>query len=119
MKKKKEGKVKQKSKLNNFQITWNDCSSDGDVEEEEESAQMAFMNIGDDELTTCNSQPVSDDKSDDDIEFFIERLHNRLKESYARNKELKQKISFLFQDNANLFQQNKKLKAENDLLQKE
>ena len=94
MKKKKEGKDERKSKFNNFQIAWNDCNSDGDVEEEEKSAQMVFMAIGDDEVTTCNSQPVSDDESDDDIASFIERLHDSLKESYIRNKELKQKISF-------------------------
>ena len=55
MKKKKEGKVERKSKFNNFQITWNDCNLNGDVEEEKESAQMIFMAIGDDEITTCNS----------------------------------------------------------------
>ena len=118
MKKKKEGKPEQKQKFNNFQITWNDCNSDGDVEEEEESAHMAFTAIDDDEVTTCNSQPVSDDEFDDDIESFIERLHDSLKESYVRNKELKQKISFLLQDNVNLFQRNKKLKAENNYFKK-
>ena len=104
IKKKKEGKAEQKSKFNNFQITWNECNSFGDVNEVEESVQMTFMTIGNDEVTTCNSQLNSDNESDDDIESFIERLHDSLKESYTRNKELKQKISFLLQNNVNLFQ---------------
>ena len=32
MKKKKEGKVEQKPKFNNFQIIWNDCNSECEVE---------------------------------------------------------------------------------------
>ena len=68
---------------------------------------MAFMAIGDDEITTCNPQLVSDDETENDLESFIERLHDSLKESYAKNKELKQKISFLLQDNAHLFQEKK------------
>ncbi|XP_027166085.1 DNA ligase 1-like [Coffea eugenioides] len=74
MKKKKEEKIERKSKFNNFQITWNDCNSEGEVEEKEESAHMAFMAIGVDEITTCNSQFDSDDESDDDINSFMERL---------------------------------------------
>ena len=107
MKKKREGNVERKPRFNNFQITWNDCNSDGDVEEEEESAQMAFMAIGDDEVTTCNSQLDSDDETDADVNFFIKKLHDSLKESYATNKALKQKINFLIQNNANLFRQKK------------
>ena len=79
---------------------------------------MAFMAIGDDEVTTCNSQLNSDDESDEDVNSFIERLHDSLKESCARNKQLKQKINFLIQDNTNLFRQNKNLKDENDHLKK-
>ncbi|KAL3510113.1 hypothetical protein ACH5RR_029514 [Cinchona calisaya] len=48
-KKKKEGR---KPRFNNFQITWDDCNSEGEVEEEMESAQMAFMAIGDNEAIT-------------------------------------------------------------------
>ena len=118
MKKKKEGKVERKPKFNNFQITWNDCNSEGKFEKKEESVQMAFMAIGDDEVITCNFQIDSDGKSDDDVNSFIERLHSNLKDSYARNKELKQKINFLIQDNASLFRLNKNLKAENDNLNK-
>ena len=80
----------------------------------EESAQMTFMAIGDDGVITCNSQIDSDEESDDNVNSFIERLHNNLKDSYARNKKLKQKINFLIQDNASLFRLNKNLKAEND-----
>ena len=76
------------------------------------------MAIGDDEVTTCNSQPDSDEESDDDVNSFIERLHSSLKDSYARNKELKQKINFLIQDNASLLRLNKNLKVENDNLNK-
>ncbi|KAL3516452.1 hypothetical protein ACH5RR_023354 [Cinchona calisaya] len=46
-KKNKEGR---KPRFNKFQITWDDCNSEGEVEEEMESAQMAFMAIGDDEV---------------------------------------------------------------------
>ena len=72
MKKKKKEKIEQKPKFNNFQIIWNDCNSDGEIEEEEESAQMTFMTIGDNEVGTCNSQLDSDEESDDDVNFFIE-----------------------------------------------
>ena len=51
-KKKKEEKVERKSRFNNFQITWNECNSDGEIEEEEKSVQMTSMAIGDDEITT-------------------------------------------------------------------
>ena len=44
--------------------------------------------MGDDEVTTCNSQLVSDDESEIDLESFIERLHDSLKEFYVRNKKL-------------------------------
>ena len=118
MKKKKENKIERKPKFNNFQITWNDCNSEGEVEEEEESAQVAFMAIRDEEVTQCISQTNSDSESDDDVNSFLEKMHNSLKESYVKNKELKQKISFLIQDNANLFRQNKCLKHENDNLKR-
>ncbi|XP_071903977.1 uncharacterized protein [Coffea arabica] len=89
MKKKKENKSERKPKFNNFQITWNDCNSEGEVEEEEESAQVAFMAIGDEAVTQCNSQTDSDSESDVDINSFLEKMHNSLKEFYVRNKELK------------------------------
>ena len=54
------------------------------------------MAIGDDEITTCNSQLDTDDEFDDDINSIMERLHNNLKESYVRNKELKKRSIFLF-----------------------
>ena len=76
------------------------------------------MAIGDDEVTTCNSQLNSDDESDDDVNSFIKRLHDSLKEFYTRNKELKQTINFLIQNNANLFRQNKNLKDKNDNLKR-
>ena len=79
---------------------------------------MAFMAIGDEEVTTCNSLTDSDSESDDDVNSFLEKMHNSLKESYVRNKELKQKISFLIQDNANLYRQNKHLKNENENLKR-
>ena len=79
---------------------------------------MAFIAISDDEVTTYNTQLNSDDGSDDDVDVnsFIERLHDSLKEFYARNKELK--LHFLIQNNANLFRQYKNLKDENDNLQR-
>ena len=81
----KKRKGERKPRFNNFQFTWNECNSDGEIEEEEESAQLAFMTIGDDEITTCNSQFNSDDETDDDLESFIKNLHDSLKESYVRN----------------------------------
>ncbi|KAL3509732.1 hypothetical protein ACH5RR_029133 [Cinchona calisaya] len=75
-KKKKEGR---KPRFNNFQIKWDDCNSEGEVEEETESAQMAFMGIVDDEV---NSNYDSNDEND--FEAFILKLHDSLKESYAK-----------------------------------
>ena len=45
-------------------------------------------------------------------------MHSSLKDSYVRNKELKQKINFLIQDNASLFRLSKDLKVENNNLNK-
>ena len=86
VKKKEDGKVERKTKFNNFQITWNECNSDGEVEEEDEAAQMAFMAIGDNEVTSLHSQSESDDDDNDDLESFVEKLHNARKVSYHRNK---------------------------------
>ena len=116
MKKMKDGKADRKPRFNNFQITWNECNSEGEVEEEEESAQMAFMAIGNNEVTSTHSQSESDNDEDDDLESFVEKLHNALKESYDKNKQLKQKMAFLIQENASLFQQNKQLKTDNESL---
>ncbi|KAL3534602.1 hypothetical protein ACH5RR_003063 [Cinchona calisaya] len=78
----KKKKERRKPRFNNFQIAWDDCNSEGEVEEEMESAQMAFMAIGDEEV---NSNYDSSDEND--LETFILKLPDSLKESYARNKE--------------------------------
>lgn len=116
-KKKKEGRGERR-RFNNFQITWNDCNSDGEVEEEEETAQMAFMAIGNDEVTSSCSSMNKNECDDDDLEDFVVKLHDSLRDSYAKNKELKLKINALLSENARLVQDSKDLRKENDELKK-
>ena len=102
--------------FNNFQITWNDCNSDGEIEEESEKDQMAFVAIRDDEISSNYS---SDDENDDNIEAFVVKLYDGLKESYAKKKkDLKITTNVLLKKNLNFFQQNKMLKKKNDDLKK-
>ena len=52
------------------------------------------MIIGDDEvLSSYSSHDENDDNIDDDVEAFVIKLYESLKESYAKNKELKIKIN--------------------------
>lgn len=67
----KKRKGERKSRFNNFRFTWNECNSDGEIEEEEESAQLAFMTVGYDEVTTCNFQFDSNDETGDDLESSL------------------------------------------------
>ena len=114
----KEGRSQRNNGLNKFQITWDDCNSDGDVEgEEEKSAQLALMAFGEDEVNSYHSSSDEDDKNNDMRTLMI-RMHKRLKESYAKNKDLKIKINGLLEENSRLFQENKSLKKENDDLRK-
>ncbi|KAL3527709.1 hypothetical protein ACH5RR_012365 [Cinchona calisaya] len=112
-KKKKEGR---KPRFNNFQIIWDDCNFEGEVEEEMESAQMAFMAIGDDEVNS--NYDSNDENGEDDLETFILKLHDNLKESYARNKELVKKSNDLLNANSKLVNENNRLSQENRDLKK-
>ena len=84
-KKKKEGRTERKPRLNNFQITWNECNSEGEIEEEEETAQMAFMAFGDNEVTSNQHQSDSEE-DDDDLESFVGKLHDSLKNHMLETK---------------------------------
>ena len=79
---------------------------------------MAFMAIGDDEKSTCNSFLENDDEHDNDLELFVVKLHENLKDSYAKNKDLKIKINALLYENSKLFQENERLKKKNNDLEK-
>ncbi|KAL3534609.1 hypothetical protein ACH5RR_003070 [Cinchona calisaya] len=81
-----------------------------------DSAQMAFMAIGDNEV---NSNYDSNDENDeDDLEAFILKLNDSLKESYARNKELVKKSNALLNANSKLVNENNRLSQENRDLKK-
>ena len=101
---KKEGKGERRQKFSNFQLTWNKCNSDGEIEEEEESTQMTFMAIGDENVSSNNSTLENDDEYDENLESFVEKLHESSKDSYAKNKELNIKINALLCENSKLFQ---------------
>lgn len=97
MKKKKEGRWRKKAKIQQL------LNSNGEVEKEEETTQMAFMVFGDNEVT---SSYLSLDKNGND--------NDSLKDSYAKNKELKIKINALLSEGSRHFQENKMLNKEND-----
>ncbi|KAL3513390.1 hypothetical protein ACH5RR_026107 [Cinchona calisaya] len=108
----KRRKDSRKPHFNNFQITWDDCNSDGEVEEEYEEAQMAFMALGNNEVSSsCDScdDSCDSDNDNDDVESFIFKMHECLKESYAKNKELKIKINTLLSANSKLVHENNSL----------
>ena len=108
-KRKKDNKGGRRQHFTNYQLTWNECNSDGELKEETETAQMAFMAIGDNQVTSSyNSCDENDDV--DDVESGMLRMHESLKESYANNKEFKEKIMNLIDENADMFQENKKTK---------
>ncbi|KAL3520312.1 hypothetical protein ACH5RR_018461 [Cinchona calisaya] len=113
----KRRKDSRKPHFNNFQITWDDCNSDGEVEEEYEEAQMAFLALGNNEVSSnCDSCDDSCDNDNDDVESFIFKMHECLKASYAKNKELKIKINTLLSANSKLVHENNSLTKENDVL---
>ncbi|KAL3527750.1 hypothetical protein ACH5RR_012406 [Cinchona calisaya] len=111
----KKKKGSRKPHFNNFQITWDDCNSDGEVEKKYEEDQMAFMALGNNEVS-CSYDSCDDDN--DDIESFIFKMYKCLKESYAWNKELKIKINALLSANSKLVHENNFLTKENDALKK-
>ncbi|KAL3515891.1 hypothetical protein ACH5RR_022793 [Cinchona calisaya] len=86
-KKNKEGR---KPHFSNFQITRDDCNLNGEVEKEHETTQMTFMAIGDNQVSSsydsCNDSCDYSCDNDDNVESFIFKMYEYLKESYARNK---------------------------------
>ncbi|KAL3533259.1 hypothetical protein ACH5RR_006780 [Cinchona calisaya] len=113
----KRRKDSRKPHLNNFQIIWDNCNSDGEVEEEYEETQIAFMALGNSEVSSsCDSCDDSCDNDDDDVEAFIFKMHECLKELYAKNKELKIKVNALLSANSKLVYENNSLTKENDVL---
>lgn len=117
--KKNEGRCEKIQRINNFQIMLNNCNLGGEVVEEEETAQMAFMSIGDNEVTSNQSSLDKNECDDnDDLEDFVFKLHDRTRELYAKNKELKIKINAMLNVNTRLVQDNKGLREKNDKLKK-
>ncbi|KAL3514133.1 hypothetical protein ACH5RR_026850 [Cinchona calisaya] len=74
---------------------------------------MAFMAYGNNEVSS-----IYDSCDDNDVESFIFKMHECLKESYARNKELKIKVNALLSDNSKLVHEKNMLTQENDILKK-
>ena len=77
-------------------------------------AQVAFMTIRDNEI--FSNYPFHDEN--EDIEAFVMKLHEILKESYIKNKELKIKKNVLLKESSKNFQENKRLRKENDYFKK-
>ncbi|KAL3500671.1 hypothetical protein ACH5RR_039764 [Cinchona calisaya] len=80
---------------------------------------MAFMAFGNSEVSSsCDSCDDSCDNDVDDDESFIFKMHECLKESYAKNKELKIKVNALLSAKSKLVHENNSLTNENDVLKK-
>ncbi|KAL3520038.1 hypothetical protein ACH5RR_018187 [Cinchona calisaya] len=106
---------KKKKEGNLASITFKSLGMIATAKEKEEmgSAQMAFMAIGDDEVTS-----TYDFNDENDLEAFILKLHDNLKESYVRNKELVKKSNALLNANSKLVNENSRLSQENTELKK-
>ena len=69
-----------KKAFNDHHTTWDECDSNGDVEEDYEPKRMALMAIGDLEVSSSQSSHNEcdsdyDDCSDDEFDNFILKLH--------------------------------------------
>lgn len=109
MKKKKEVRGERRQIFNNFQLTLNDYNSDSEVEEKEETTQMAFIVIEDNKVTSSYSyfDKIKCENNGDDLEEFVIKLHDRLRDSYVKSKELKIKINPLLSEILDFFKRTK------------
>ena len=83
-KRKKEYKGEMKQHFTNYQLTWNECSSDGEIDEEFETTQMAFIALGDEQVTSNYNS--CDDNDTDNVESIMLRMHESLKGSFFHQK---------------------------------